>query len=326
MEGTVGRRDVLKASLVPMASSVPTVSTVKQWTEDETESAVPNAPRSVSIVPARPSGPSLLENGEYCAMPPTLLATLGLMPGEQVRLQRTDEEYAVYTVLEADPDRSSPVVYLSEQGRRRLGTPDTFDATVTTPVPRSELSDREASRRSEFVERLDDPGGDDLVVLAPHGGWIERHTDDQAERVADHHADATVWRCKGWRDGGGAYDRWHVASRNLHPESFPALSRIADRGFAHAVSFHGFSEDGIAIGGGASTALRRRIKAALETRLPASVPVRLATRPAYDGDHPDNVTNWLTASGRGGIQIEGSFAVRSDHWRTVATAVADVLA
>lgn len=330
----MGRRDVLKASLASIAVAVPAASGVGQWTHDgadrtrstsaDVNGEATGLQRSVPIERARPDQSALRADGECCAMTPPLLTALGITPGEQVRIRRSAEEYAAYTVLEAAGQ--SPVVYVGEPGRRRLGTPDTFEGTVTRPVPRSELSDERASRRSEFVERLEDPGGDDLVVLAPHGGWIEPHTDDQADRVADRLAGATAWRAKGWRDGGGAYDRWHVTSTAIHPRSFPALGRIVDRGFTHAVGFHGFSEAGIVVGGGAPAGLRGSVRDALEARLPASVPVRLATdaTAAYGGDDPDNLTNWLTADGRGGIQIEQSRAVRDDHRDAVADAVVAV--
>jgi hypothetical protein len=48
-----------------------------------------------------------------------------------------------------------------------------------------------------------------LIVIAPHGGDIERHTDQQAERVASRlkAKAASSWRCKGFKEGGGASDR-----------------------------------------------------------------------------------------------------------------------
>ena len=62
----------------------------------------------------------------------------------------------------------------------------------------------------------------ELVVLAPHGGDIEPHTDDQAELVAAA-TGCSSWRCKGWRPGGGAHERWHITSTDIDPGSFPLL-------------------------------------------------------------------------------------------------------
>ena len=50
-------------------------------------------------------------------------------------------------------------------------------------IRRFRMADAEAG--GELVERLDDDGElRGLIVIAPHGGDIEPHTDEQAERVA----------------------------------------------------------------------------------------------------------------------------------------------
>ena len=98
---------------------------------------------------------------------------------------------------------------------------------------------------------------------------IEPHTDEQAERVATVLGDdcVTVWRCKGFKTGGGAFDRWHITSTDIHDASFPLLKTIVRRGFAHAVAFHGFSEADVLVGGAAPLALKQEIAAALEQAL-----------------------------------------------------------
>jgi Poly-gamma-glutamate hydrolase len=98
-----------------------------------------------------------------------------------------------------------------------------------------------------------------MVVIAPHG-MIERYTDCQAERVAVELSGISCWRCKGWKPDNGAFDRWHITSTDIHEASFPLLNSIVNRGFAHAVAFHGFSEDDILIGGGASDSFKRNSK------------------------------------------------------------------
>jgi hypothetical protein len=51
---------------------------------------------------------------------------------------------------------------------------------------------------------------------------------------------------------------------DIHEASFPLLNSIVNRGFAHAVAFHGFSEDDILIGGGASDSLKAEPKEAID--------------------------------------------------------------
>jgi hypothetical protein len=60
--------------------------------------------------------------------------------------------------------------------------------------------DVDAEAYSEFVEHLTDDGDNrELVVIAPHGGDIEEHTDEQAEEVAKQPPSkgVSVWMCKG---------------------------------------------------------------------------------------------------------------------------------
>jgi len=147
-----------------------------------------------------------------------------------------------------------------------------------------------------------------MVVIAPHGGMIERYTDCQAERVAVELSGISCWRCKGWKPDNGAFDRWHITSTDIHEASFPLLNSIVNRGFAHAVAFHGFSEDDILIGGGASDSFKTELKEAIDDALNSEssackVTIRIA-RPEDNpnGDSPENIVDRL-ASGNG-IQIE----------------------
>lgn len=87
-----------------------------------------------------------------------------------------------------------------------------------------------------------------IVVTAPHGGYIEYNTAKQA-KYATEIQDAAGWICLGYSDGSGAFDRWHITSTNIAPDSFQKPARLAKREFAYAISFHGFIKSGIAIGG-----------------------------------------------------------------------------
>jgi phage replication-related protein YjqB (UPF0714/DUF867 family) len=282
-----------------------------------------------SVKKALTSQTTLLDRGEHCSLDPDRLASIGLVPGSQVRIQRTPEEIALYTVSETRQEPFDTTVRMAFQGRQRLGTPDEFDATLDTQVPHPTLCDTEAQAQSELVERLDDQWGQrGLVAIAPHGGSIERFTDDQAERVgailgSDR---VTVWRCKGFKAGGGAFERWHITSTDIHEASFPLLKRIRCRSFAHAVAFHGFSEAGVLVGGAAPLELKQEIAAALETALcGAGIPVRIAgASENYDGDSTANIVNRLTAGGANGVQIEQSLEAREGFWKAIAEAVASV--
>jgi phage replication-related protein YjqB (UPF0714/DUF867 family) len=274
-----------------------------------------------------PAGSGLIGRPEHCSADPDRLAAIGSAVGMQVRLTRPGGELAVYTVSEAAPGDGA-VVRVGAAGRRRLGGGGEFDAVLDTRVPRPDLTPAEAEAAGELVELLSDDGAQaGLVVLAPHGGAIERHTDRQADLVAVG-LDVSSWRCKGWKPGGGAFARWHITSADLSELSFPLLGRVAGRGFARAVAFHGFDDAGVEgdvlVGGSAPGPLKEAVAAAVRDVLRDGLAVRVpAPGERLGGDDPRNVVNRLAPGG--GVQIEQSLRVRAGHWRAVAEAVGGVL-
>ena len=279
---------------------------------------------TVEISIADGAGDSSLAFREHCAIGRDRCLERDLEVGDQLRLETPEGELdgGVYTLVETLSERET--VRLGPAGADRLGVADGTTGVVRAGVPHPEYeTDAEAAANDEFVERLSDDGENDgLAVLAPHGGRIEYRTDEQADRVADRlGATASAWTCAGYNSGGGAYDRWHVTSTDLSRRSFPRLDRIADRGFAHAVSFHGFSRSGILIGGAAPKRVKRAVRHEISCAVSDSYEVSIANRnDPYSGTSADNVVNRLAADG--GVQIEQSFAARSDDWQPIADAVA----
>jgi phage replication-related protein YjqB (UPF0714/DUF867 family) len=134
------------------------------------------------------------------------------------------------------------------------------------------------------------------------------------------------WRCKGWKQGGGAHERWHITSTDIHPASFPKLGRVISRGFRYAVAFHGFGGTGILIGGAAPYDLKREIELAIERAVAGSGIAVSIAQPGDDlgGSSLRNVVNRLTADGANGIQIEQSYTARERYGQAIADAVAGV--
>ena len=197
-----------------------------------------------------PAGSELTDHAEHCWLDTRLFAELGLRDRPQVRIRRGDE-LALYTVSAVVETERADLVLMGRSGRQRLDGPDSFAADVDTIVTRSDLDDGAAAAAGELVERLDgDVVQRDLIALAPHGGFIEHHTDDQAELVAAI-TGRSSWRGKGWRPDGGALERWHITSTDIDVRSFPLLRRVSRGRFDHAVAFHGFGGSGVVIGGGA---------------------------------------------------------------------------
>jgi phage replication-related protein YjqB (UPF0714/DUF867 family) len=282
---------------------------------------------------------------EHCSAHHSQITTIGRNKGQQVRVGRyaqdgeTLADFALYTVIDLhneDPD----IVFLGFRDpesenhdlRDRLGLSgtDLFSGKIDSQVPHPTYTEAEAEYKSEFIERLTDNGRNrGLIAIAPHGGNIEPHTDEQAERVGKQLACKCVstWVCKGFKKGGGAFDRWHITSTDISEESFPKLKTVIGRRFEYAVAFHGWSEDSICIGGSAPPALKREIKEAVERAI-SDPTIVVATSEegrcpgAFNGDDPRNIVNRLGASG---IQLEQSIEARARYGVRIADAVADVL-
>jgi phage replication-related protein YjqB (UPF0714/DUF867 family) len=270
---------------------------------------------------------------EHCGANAQQLTSIGLSFGQQARVHAQGQEAFLFTVNKVRPPLTPKMLSMGAKARQRIGIGDAEKVIVSNRVPHPKLSDDGAKAEGEFIERLRNrPSEDKLVVIAPHGGDIEIWTDKQAERVADL-LKVTCWRCRGYQAprGAGALRRWHITSTDIHEASFPLLGKIIDRGFANAVSFHGFSRKDeeetaadIIIGGGAGRPLKRLIREALKKALPSAFVVQLAPPGSpLEGRQASNIVNRL-ALNRNGVQLEQSRRVREQHWQAIANAVADV--
>jgi phage replication-related protein YjqB (UPF0714/DUF867 family) len=280
----------------------------------------------------KPSQQELIDDKEHCSADPDKLATVGRERGHQVRIKRNDSEYGLYTVSQIRQESPDNIVRMGSTGRKRLGTSGEFVGSLDSQVPHPTFDDADAEINNEFVERLEDNGTHTgLIVIAPHGGDIEPHTDQQAERVAWRLAAKAVssWRCKGFK-GDGSFDRWHITSTDIHEASFPRLDSVISRGFTYAVAFHGFDDPeipfDILIGGAAPYSLKQDIETAIKGAITGSdITVHIASPDEkFGGDNLKNIVNRLTAGGANGIQIEQSRRARARHWGDIADAVANV--
>lgn len=283
-----------------------------------------------------PAQDALKNHPERCSADPTMLESIGRAVRHQVRIKAVDDPrfVALYTVSEANPpgDLSDPgranVIRTGQAGRERLGTSAEIKAVVeavvvdTAPLP-------EGAKFFEVAKG--DQEQTYFIAIAPHGGDIEPHTDEEAERLREELDSsgypASAWICKGFGDGPKrAFDRWHITSTDLHPASFPVLQNIINRKFCYAVAFHGFSkqpgEADLYIGGRASPSLKRAIKNALDD-LGLPVQFKIATgddNPKFQGDSPENLVNRLAIQG---VHIEQSVDARKFS-ESIAKAIATV--
>ena len=251
----------------------------------------------------------------------TTLKTIGRKRGEQIRIKRKDDArfVALYTVKQANPDTgpaNADVVRAGQTARARLGTIATMAATVQARVVDVPPQPDEADD-VRFFELAKDCGEQTyFIAIAPHGGQIEQHTDEQAVESVDDlvAADfpASWWLCKGFGDANkGAHDRWHITSTDLQPACFPLLRAISSRRFCYGVAFHGFQqkkgEADLFIGGAAPRPLKRAIERHLkDLALPIEVKISSGDdSPKFQGFSPENLINRLA---RRGIHLEQSIA------------------
>jgi phage replication-related protein YjqB (UPF0714/DUF867 family) len=297
--------------------------------------ATANAAYDARILKLRlPEQDSLKNDAERCSADPASLASIGRAVGQQVRIRRRDDPrfVAVFTVNQANPDSPDRRdVRTGLTGRERLGDGGELEeATVEAGV----VDPPGESTGVRFFEVADDTEDQSyFVVIAPHGGKIEEHTDEQAAAVISQLRTAgfpaSMWVCKGFGDATkGASDRWHITSGDIHPASFPVLGSLMSRRFFYGAAFHGFAQQGdeadIYIGGAAPKRLKAAVQRALLDRLDPSLKVKISTRedsPKFQGSRPENVINRL-APGRG-IHLEQSARARVFH-KEIAGAVGSV--
>jgi phage replication-related protein YjqB (UPF0714/DUF867 family) len=252
---------------------------------------------------------------------------------QQVRIERptaTGTALALYTVIDIH-DEEEDVVFVDKdlddlRDRLELSNTNDFDGKVNAQVTAAGLTDAEAEASSEFIENLSDNGHNNgLIVIAPHGGNIEKYTDEQAEHIGQKLSSEYVseWNCKGFKKGGGAFDRWHITSTEINEESFPKLKTIMRRHFEYSVAFHGWGEKSICIGGTMPSDLISKIKNAIIKVVPDSIEVKVDGCPeGFNGNNPENIVNRLSTKS---LQIEQSEEARKCYGIDIADAIADVI-
>jgi phage replication-related protein YjqB (UPF0714/DUF867 family) len=277
---------------------------------------------------------------------------IGLSPCQQVRIERLTERLtangttlalALYTIIDTHEDEPNDVVYIDYKKNKdlkdRLGLDPRnikdFRGNLNAQVTAVGLTVSQARCNSEFIEQLDDNGHHrGLIVIAPHGGDIEEYTDEQAEHVGKQLSSkgVSVWACKGFKEGSGAFNRWHITSTDISEKSFPMLKTVIGRHFEYAVAFHGFQKkhnqdpDSICIGGCMPDCLKTDIKKAIEYAVSGSG-ICVAT----DGDLcPDNFNgnnsyNIVNRLGTIGVQIEQTMEPRKCYGIQIADAVTNVI-
>ena len=276
---------------------------------------------------------------EHCAIDDESLHVLGSAVGRQVLIKRSAKRLALFTVAER-VEVADRATHVGAVGLARLEAvtgepPATLQATVDTDFTGGDLG-----TPVRLTEQLLGKEANGLAVLAPHGGRIEPHTDDQAKLVfqvlAQEGKPVRAWIARGFNPITGAHPCWHITASEISERSFPRLGllfgREASRGpFAHAVAFHGQNDsEAIIVGGGLPrnaqhTALKSKLSARIRDALQAVMddppPVVVKRSGPLAGVERANIVNRVTAAGNG-IQLEQPSGVRAVTERRDAIAQA----
>lgn len=334
-DSTTGRRAVLSVvgGTIVGSTTVTGKSDVETSVEDEKTAAGPGdrageRAAKTRVEQAFTEQETLIESGRYCSVDEEVLESVDRDVGDQIRVRRTgaDAEYAVYTVSESRDEDGEAIVRMGLDGRERFGTDETFLATVNSMVPRPDLSEDGARENGEFIEHLEDRG-ERVVIISPHGGDISPETDAQADLAAQRvSSEVTRWGTKGWREGGGAFERWFISPRDISPASFPELARLSDREFEYGVSFRGLSGSGIEVVGDEDGDFTRSIADAIEAVVgDIEVETRDLAEPDDAPFEDDQLTERLTGEDGQSVWLGQGRDAREDYGEAIATAVAAVL-
>jgi len=276
---------------------------------------------------------------EHCIANLGQINIIGRDRCQQVRIERPTANgtaLALYTVVDVH-DQEPDIVFLDKNEddlRKRLELEHSnvadFTGKVNAQVTDVGLTDAEAEYSNEFIENLADNGHNrGLIVIAPHGGNIEKYTDEQAEHVGQKLSSEYVsqWICKGFKKGGGAFDRWHITSIDISEDSFPKLKTVMRRHFEYAVAFHGWRHESICIGGTIPDDVKDQIRTAIvdvvsDPRIEVNTDYEHKCPEDFNGNSKVNIVNRLSANG---LQIEQCEKARKYHGIDIADAVADVI-
>lgn len=141
--------------------------------------------------------------------------------------------------------------------------------------------------------------GSRLLVMAPHGGWIEPYTTELAQAIAGE--DFSFYTFQGVKDRGNRH--LHLTSHRFDEPQALAAAAEAD----HVVAIHGERSGGdafVMVGGGDDF-----LTSAMASAVAGAGFSVIEPRPGLGGKNPRNICN----RGRlgGGVQLELSEGLRS---------------
>lgn len=292
-------------------------------------------------VVAGKSGWDINDDEEVCSVEENFLASLPLEVGNNIRIYNNERgTYSTMTIArDHTEDGGEEWIRMGLAARENFyddengeTVADSFDADIYVRPPPSgvQTADEAESNSTLFDDWYISPLSN-RISLAQHGGVVEHGTDEMAYNFSDF-MECSYWITHGYGGIDGAFDNWHITSVDIHEDSWGGLRRVFyQQPFDTAVSFQGFSEPDIIVGGRVDLALREEIAErirALNTGYDVLVVGKNTDSQGYesfDGDSIDNIVNRLTKNDDNGIQIEMPSDVRSNYQEEIPSATAKAM-
>lgn len=286
-----------------------------------------------------------LNDDEACGLRQDILDEMGAETGANILVtNRENNVQNAFHVRYSFDETDTYPIRMGAASRDRFyadttTTPSSFSASWARQIPdpqitRESVADNVGANLETY--RLDPT--DDVVIMAPHGGFVETYTAEIAQRVADR-LDTSLWTAEGNTnadDRHGNFSKWHLTSTTIDPGAWSGLGaadEVGNSSWPLAVSIHGFSETDIAVGGTIPLEDRRTVADSFNANGDIA-PTAIAVGPDGDGDgsysnywgnDATNFINWVSAPS-GGLQLEFPSGIRSStDWRTTAQATVDAL-
>jgi phage replication-related protein YjqB (UPF0714/DUF867 family) len=277
------------------------------------------------------SDQEMLGKTRSCSVSEELADRMGITPIQHVRIDSS--EWSMYCLVKSVHEESDYPLRMPKATRERFGFTHRQSVRLSKIVPREDYMT--ARRTGGFAETVWDDGRQDtLLLMSLHGGDVEFGTDDVPircyKKLQREGLPASVWMCHGFNNSfeSDAYTNWHTSKPCRSIDSYPGLTRVADRRYDYAVSIHVQGKDAerdeyyIGVGGRIDESVRTAVAERLRDRTGKTVETD-HDEMKWSGTHELNAVNHLSKAG-GGLQLELTPGTAYRYRKAVARTIYDV--
>lgn len=261
---------------------------------------------------------------EHVLLPKAWLKASKLEEGDQFWLYVSGEEDGFLFTAKEGKEAASIVLGQKSKARRK-GLPPWGTEARIEPISSSRGAYVDVPELKESLQGSSKKKGP-ILLLAPHGGSIEKGTGEIAQRLYDHpflNQRAMLWKVEG-KAPRNNYHRFHITSTDLSESSFFGLKAIDQHkgSFELALSFHGHRGSEILIGGGGDLKMKKVFHHHLQTQFSEHKVVIQKRGERLSGFSKRNIVNRYSPQG---IQFEFPYNIRTNSAPELARTLVDAL-